>query len=241
MNRYIYVGYDPREQESFDVAECSILRRSDSNTVVIPLKLKELRQLLWRPIEQKDGKMWCPISQAPMSTEFAISRFTIPLLRLGGWAVFMDCDMVCRCDIKELFDLVDDKYAVMVVKHKQEGGAAVKKDNQVQTFYSRKNWSSMMLWNCGHPSNRKLTKEVLNNWPGRDLHAFKWLADHEIGELSPEWNHLVGVNPPIENPKIIHYTLGVPSISGYENCNYAEDWFYEKSLTRTEHIAVANR
>jgi len=230
MNRYVYIGYDPREQEAFDIAECSILRRSDDNTVVIPLKLKELRQFLWRPIEQRDGKMWCPISQAPMSTEFAISRFTIPFLRPGGWAVFMDCDIVCRVDIKELFDMVDDKYAVMVVKHKQESGSATKMDGQIQTFYSRKNWSSMILWNCSHKANRALTTYELNTWPGRDLHAFRWLQDYEIGELPAVWNHLVGVSEKIDEPKILHYTLGTPNISGYETCDFAKEWLTEKKL-----------
>lgn len=232
MNRYIYVGYDPREEEAFNVAECSILRRSDADTVVIPLKLNELRHFLWRPIEKKDGRLWCPISEAPMATEFAISRFVIPFLRPAGWAVFMDCDMVCRVDIKELFNLADDKYAVMVVKHNQEKGSTTKMDNQVQTFYSRKNWSSMILWNCSHKSNRFLTTYELNTWPGRDLHAFRWLQDSEIGELPLEWNYLVGVSKKIDNPKIIHYTLGTPNMKEYENCEFAEDWLKEKKLTK---------
>jgi len=238
MNRYIYVGHDPREQEAFNVTECSILRHSDNNTVVVPLKLKELRQFLWRPIEQKDGRMWCPISQAPMSTEFAISRFTVPLLRTGGWAVFMDCDMLCRADIKELFDMADDRYAVMVVKHKQENGSVIKMDNQVQTFYSRKNWSSVILWNCAHKSNRNLTTYELNTWPGRDLHAFRWLQDHEIGELPQEWNHLVGVSPPIESPKILHYTLGSPNMVGYENCEFAQEWLNERKIIERKYYAI---
>lgn len=238
MNRYVYIGYDPREQAAFDVAECSVLRRSDDSTVVIPLKLKELRQFLWRPIEQKDGRMWCPISQAPMATEFAISRFTIPLLRPGGWAVFMDCDCVAQVDIKELFDLADDKYAVMVVKHRQETGDTIKMDGQIQTFYNRKLWSSMILWNCSHPSNRNLTTHELNTWPGRDLHAFKWLKDEEIGELSPEWNFLVGMSDKTKVvPKLIHYTLGTPNMEGYENCEYAKEWFEELKLTRYAVVA----
>lgn len=238
MNKYVYIGYDPREDAAFKVAKNSILRNSDKNTVVIPLKLKDVRQFLWRPIESRDGRMWCPISQAPMATEFAISRFTIPLLRPIGWSLFIDCDFLCTIDIKELFDLADDRYAVMVVKHKQETGNTLKMDNQIQTFYSRKNWSSMILWNNSHPSHKNLTTYELNTWPGRDLHAFKWLQDYEIGELPQEWNYLVGVNTPINNPKLIHYTLGTPNMQGYENCEYSKEWFEELKLANSE-IAVS--
>lgn len=224
MNKYVYVGYDPREQDAFDVAEFSILRHSSEDIAVVPLRLKDLKQFLWRPIEQRDGRMWCPISQAPMSTEFAISRFAVPLLRPGGWAVFVDCDILCRVDIAELFALADPQYAVQVVKHNYAPTGTVKMDGQVQTTYSRKNWSSVILYNCAHPSHRKLTMEVLNTWPGRDLHAFKWLSDDEIGALPEEWNYLVGHSHIDTEPNLVHYTLGTPNLPGYENCEYAEQW-----------------
>jgi hypothetical protein len=52
-----------------------------------------------------------------------------------------------------------------------------------------------MLFNCDHPSNKKLTVEMINTLPGRDLHRFCWLEDDEIGELDPGWNWLVGEQP----------------------------------------------
>lgn len=231
MKRTIYIGYDPREHIAYDVARHSILSRTDPKiTHVIPLELKSLSNILTRPIERKDGKLWCPISEAPMATEFAISRFSIPLLRKNGWALFVDCDVVCLTDIAELFALADNKYAVMVVKHNQQSGPETKMDGQVQTYYSRKNWSSVVLWNCEHPANKALTGEVLNTWPGRDLHAFKWLRDEDIGELDCRWNSLVGVND-IDPAKvgILHYTLGGPWFKDWPGGPLDEIWNTERA------------
>lgn len=220
----VYIGYDEREHDAYEVAAHSICRHGSQPVLIHPLRLANLGHVMQRPIERNDGKLWCPISEAPMATEFAISRFCVPFLQLDGWALFVDCDILCTADIAELFAFAEPSYAVQVVKHKQESGPKTKMDAQVQTFYARKNWSSVVLWNCGHPANNALTHKRLNGWPGRDLHAFKWLEDSEIGELPPEWNYLVGVSPKQEHPKIAHFTCGVPSMPGYENCEFADLW-----------------
>jgi len=211
----IYIGFEPKERLAYDVAKFSILRRSSKTPLIRPIKLRALQKTIFtRPIEQKDGRLWCPVSQAPMATEFAITRFVVPLIQTYGVALFCDCDIVCLADIKELFALADPKYAVQVVKHKHESGPDTKMDGQAQVYYERKNWSSVVLWNCDHPSNRNLTQEVLNTWPGRDLHAFKWLKDDEIGELPAEWNQLVGIET---GPcKIAHFTMGGPWLDGWK-------------------------
>jgi len=230
MKQEIYIGYDPREDKAYKVCKNSILSRSTGDVRVLPLALPNIVDIFTRPIEERDGKLWCPISEAPMSTEFAISRFAVPFLEDKGWHLFMDCDMLCTTDIQELFNLVDDKYAIMCVKHKQESGSDVKMDGQVQTYYNRKNWSSVVLWNCEHPAHKRLTLDNLNNWPGRDLHAFKWLEDSEIGELDPIWNHLVGINPTRLDAKINHYTLGGPWFKDW-GIKYPEDelWITENN------------
>ena len=172
-----------------------------------------------------------------MATEFAISRFCIPLLvgEEKGWALFVDCDVLCLADISELFALADERFAVMVVKHQQAAKEGdVKMDGQIQTAYSRKNWSSVVLWNLNHYAHDRLRLEILNTWPGRDLHAFKWLADSEIGELPQEWNHLVGVTKSNHRPKLLHYTLGTPNLQGYEDCEYAAEWNAEACAIATE-------
>lgn len=228
----VYLGYDPREDLAYEVARESIRKRCPSPLNIYPLRLSHL-PMLTRPIETRDGKMWCPISEAPMSTEFAISRFCIPFLQSRGWALFADCDIVCWENIENLFNLADDKYAVMVVKHSYEPATPrnsnqTKMDGQIQTYYTRKNWSSVILWNCDHPANTKLNLERLNSWPGRDLHAFKWLENDEIGELPQKWNWLVNVTP--GEPKkegIWHWTLGGPWFEDWDAKPYDNEWSEE--------------
>jgi lipopolysaccharide biosynthesis glycosyltransferase len=140
----------------------------------------------------------------------------------------MDCDMILKTDIKELFDQADDQYAVMCVQHDYSPSATTKMDGQQQTVYPRKNWSSVMLFNCGHKSNQALTQDLVNNpdVTGAYLHRFSWLKDKEVGELSPEWNWLVGhyKEPADGTPKLIHYTEGGPWFENYRNCEYHQDW-----------------
>ena len=83
-----------------------------------------------------------------------------------------------------------------------------------------------MLINCGHPSNKKLTRELVNTETGKYLHRFSWLEDYEIGEFSHEWNWLVGVynEPKDGKPKAIHYTEGGPWFKNYRKCEYANEW-----------------
>jgi lipopolysaccharide biosynthesis glycosyltransferase len=229
----VYMGWDSREELAYDVAKFSVERRS-KDVEVKPLKLNDI-YFLSRPIDVSinangDIQMYCKISQAPMSTEFAISRFAIPFLQKSGWALFMDCDMVCLEDINHLFNLADPEYAVMVVKHGKLDGEGIKMDGQIQTTYPKKNWSSVILWNLDHPSNKNLTKHMLNTLAGRDLHAFCWLKEEEIGELPGEWNYLVDVNPVIDNPKIAHYTLGGPWIENWMQRHSDKIWNNEYAL-----------
>jgi len=132
----------------------------------------------------------------------------------------------------KLFDQLDPRYAVMCVKHRHEPAEGVKMDGQVQSQYHRKNWSSVMAFNVDHPANDALTVELINSVPGRDLHRFCWLTDDLIGELHQRWNHLVGYTrlyepPAPDNPAIIHWTDGYPLLKGYEQADYADEFFVE--------------
>lgn len=217
------------------VAKYSIERRCSREVIVFPLYLPHLGHILHRKVEEKDGKMWCPISEAFMSTEFAISRFVVPFIQREGWALFVDCDIVCKTDINELFDLANEQYAVMVVKHDlpTDGEPSLKMDGQIQSYYSRKNWSSVVLWNCSHPSHVRLkAMNRINTWPGRDLHAFRWLEDYEVGELPVEWNHLVDVYDHAK-ASLYHYTLGGPWIPEWKVSHWIEDiWLSEQRSLR---------
>lgn len=212
----VFVGWDSREDIAYQVCKHSILSKQP-NAGVIPLKQNELREqgLYWRDVDKL------------ASTEFTFTRFLIPeLTEYKGWALFMDCDMILTTDIQKLFDQADDRYAVMCVQHDYTPREGVKMDGQQQTVYPRKNWSSVMLINCNHPSNRAVTKELVNDpeITGAYLHRFSWLKDEEIGELDHTWNYLVGVYDDIETPNLIHYTEGGPWFENYRDCEFHQLW-----------------
>jgi len=173
--------------------------------------------------------MWDLNSSAPQSTEFAIARFFCHILCHSGWCLFADSDTVFMEDPNQLQAVADPAKALQVVKHRefklQQDFGDVKMDGQKQTTYPRKLWSSVMLWNCDHPANARLNLMALNQWPGRDLHAFKWLADEEIGELPMEANWLVGMQPKPERPMIAHYTLGTPDMPGLADSAHSSIWY----------------
>lgn len=221
----VFIGHDRREQAAYDTAVSSLRKKSNGFVDVVPLKLDCLaaRGLLRRPMDTR-GQMYDLPSNAACSTEFAISRFLVPILCQEGWALFVDCDVVFMGDVAELFALVDPTKAVMVVKHNQQGGGT-KMDGQEQTSYPRKNWSSVVLFNCDHPANRRLSLQDVNERPGRELHAFYWLHDEEIGDLPLEWNWLVNVEPIPDQPKIAHFTEGGPWLPYWRGANHDELWF----------------
>jgi hypothetical protein len=226
MTRQYFLGYDSKESEAFSVALHSI-RQHSRRQEITALHLPTLREqgLYTRPTSTRNDRLWDDISEAYMSTEHANSRFLVPLLAESQWALFTDCDIILRRPIAELFEEADPRFAVQVVKHDYQPDNAVKMDGQAQQRYARKNWSSVMLFNTRHPANKRLTGQMVNGLPGRDLHRFCWLEDHEIGELSPQWNWLVGHSSAGINPAIVHYTEGLPSMAGYEKCARADEWF----------------
>jgi hypothetical protein len=212
----VYIGFDGREVEAYSVAQKSLLKHASVPVDVTPLIADSLRLsgLLRRPVDARGG-MYDIHSQSPQSTEFAVSRFLVPMLAQTGWALFTDCDVVFFADVAELFLLADISKAVQVVKHPPFWCNAWKMDGAFQTTYARKNWSSVILWNCDHPANKRLTLDMVNHWPGRDLHAFSWLHDSEIGELPSGWNWLVNVQPKPDDLRLAHFTLGGPWLPGW--------------------------
>lgn len=239
MRKRVFLGFDPHETVACRVAARSIVQHAAEPLDVSRLWLEPLRGrgLYTRPTETRDGKLWDVISEAPMSTEHAISRFLVPqLCTRVGWALFMDGDILARRDLGELFGLADDRYAVMCVHHHYVPAESTKKGGHVQTTYARKNWSSVMLFNCGHPANRALTPEVVNTWPGRDLHAFRWLDDALIGALPPRWNHLVGVTPDSADVAIAHFTLGTPDVLPSAS-PLAREWKEARHVAESRRVA----
>lgn len=177
----IFIGLDSRENIAWHVLAHSIIRRTKTPIALTPIGNECLPpSLWWRGRGPHD------------STEFSNCRFLVPeMMDFKGWGIFMDCDMLCTVDINDLMYSADDKYAVIVKQHDYQPEAKTKFLGQEQTRYHRKNWSSLMLFNCGHWATRALTKEYVNTAPGLDLHGFKWCPDEAIGAIASDWNHLV--------------------------------------------------
>jgi hypothetical protein len=214
----IFIGFDPRETVAFHVLSQSIHARSSEPVSIAPLMLSQLGGLMTR-------------ERNPLqSTDFSFSRFLTPhLCGFEGWAVFMDCDMLVLDDIAKLWALRDDKYAVMCVKHDHVPEEDTKFLGAPQTKYEKKNWSSVMLFNCAKCS--PLTPEYVNTASGLDLHRFNWLGDESlIGEIPHGWNQLVGYDEtvPVEQVSNLHYTIGGPYFNDFVDTDYASEWFNEK-------------
>jgi len=209
----IYIGWDSREDIAYTVAKHSMEMMS-RDVWVRPLVQHELR----------DEGIYTRTVDKLGSTEFTFTRFLVPYLNdYKGWALFTDCDVLALDDMNKLFELADDKYAVMCVKHDYTPSETMKMDGQQQTIYPRKNWSSVVLWNCAHPSNSVVTPELVNTESGMYMHRFMWLKDEEIGEIPYQWNYLVGWYNS-NDPKLVHYTEGGPWFEEYRNCEYSKEW-----------------
>jgi hypothetical protein len=209
----VFIGFDPRETAAYHVLAHSIQTRSSRPVAVTPIVLDQLKPEFDRPRD--------PLQ----STDFSFSRFLTPFLSgFAGWSLFMDCDMLLRTDIAALWQLRDERYAVMCVKHNHVPRESTKFLGETQTKYAKKNWSSVMLFN--NARCRALSPGYVSRASGLELHQFKWLGnDALIGELPHRWNHLVGVDPYDADAAIVHYTIGGPYFDEYRDCDYAAEWF----------------
>lgn len=227
MEPKIFIGWDAREHLGWQVCAASLQRHASYPVQVQPISRPELigRGLYHRPQRLIDGVQHDEISHAPVSTDFSLARFWVPLLAGStGWAMFVDCDFMFRSDVRRLFERCDPRYAAMVVPHQHVPVETEKMDGQVQTVYPRKNWSSLVLWNMAHAGTRRLTTYLLNNATGRDLHRFHWLKDEEIGFLPESWNWLDGHSDPAMAVDAVHFTRGTPDMPGWEHTRYAAEW-----------------
>lgn len=215
----IFIGYDPVESVAWHTMAHSILRRSSLPVAIVPLNIANMKDVYNR---ERDPKQ---------SNEFSFTRFLVPYLSgYEGMAAFFDCDQMLRTDVAELFELAasDPLKAVHVVQHDYTPRDEIKFLNTVQYSYPRKNWSSVVVWNCGHPANRAVTPEFVNTASPMELHRFQWLSDEEIGSLDARWNWLVGeyAEPPSDVHNV-HWTIGGPYFNEYRNADFAEEWFAE--------------
>ena len=216
-----FIGYDSKEDIAYRVCKFSLQKRSSVAVKIMSLKLDELisKNLYTRNVD--------PLA----STQFTYSRFLVPkLMNYKGWAVFCDCDFIFLDDVSNLVKNLDSSKAVYCVKHDYTPKEKHKMDGQKQSIYPRKNWSSFIIYNCSHPSTKKLTVEKVNSESGAYLHQFKWCEDEEIGSLNERWNWLEGWTSTHNHSKpfAVHFTRGGPWFSEWEDVEFAEEWKKER-------------
>lgn len=212
----VFVGYDTAQDLAYNVCKTSI--EHHSNIKIVPIVKSCIPG--WT---KEDG-----------STEFSFTRFLVPyFMHYRGWALFIDSDVVLEDDISKIFEYANERFAVQVVKHQYNPTNDIKMVDKPQMNYPKKNWSSVILFNCGHIKNIALTFPAVNGRPPKWLHQFEWLDDEDIGELPEEWNYLVG-HSKCENPKLIHYTEGGPWLGYPEEDHYWKKYLniYEKSVKK---------
>jgi hypothetical protein len=217
----IFIGWDSRFPEPADVLRYSLLKHSSVPLEIRYLKLSELD--FQRAVD--------PLA----STEFTYTRFLLPhLCGFRGTALFLDNDMLCLADIREIAELEMRPYALRVVKHDYCPANTVKMYGCPQTSYPRKNWSSMMLMNCERL--RLWSKQVVETQTGAYLHRFQDIPDAAIGDLPKTWNTLDWMD---ETTKLIHYTNGGPWFEQYRDHPHAGVWYkYRDEMQRANPLVL---
>ena len=207
----IVVGFDQKEAVAYHTFTQSVIEKSTIPTRFMPLSVGSLTN--YKEVH-KDG-----------SNDFIYSRFLVPyLMNFKGWAIYADGDMVCLKDIKNLWDLRDNKFAVQVVKHDYKTKVKSKYWGNKNEDYPRKNWSSLILWNCNHESHKMLTPEFIQKQTGAFLHRFSWIKDEEIGEIEKEWNWLAMEYEEKKDINLIHYSIGTPCFEEYKDASLSSYW-----------------
>lgn len=208
----VFIGYDARQPISYNVLQFSILRRASIPVCITPLVIETL-----------------PLKRTGL-TPFTWSRFLVPwLCEFNGPALFMDSDMLCLGDIKDLIETnginANDAWNA---PHEMRGlsnwPAVAVSQNQHQF-----EWASMIYFNCAHENNRMLTPDFVEKTDG--LHRINWIRPENLGHLPSHWNHLVGYDPPRTDAKLVHFTQGLPIYPETEGSEYAQAW-------RDEHKAM---
>jgi len=214
----IFVGYDPREAVAYHTCANSIIRHASCPVAIIPLALNLFKDYTET---HTDG-----------SNQFIYSRFLVPhLMDYTGHAIFIDGDMIVRSDIAELWQWRHKRYDVQVVKHNYETCMTEKYLGAKNENYPRKNWSSVIIWNCESAANQRLTPEFVQRSTGAELHRFTWIRDEQIGDLPAEWNWLPDEYGPNINADLLHYTLGAPCFHDFATTPMADEWHRERMLT----------
>jgi lipopolysaccharide biosynthesis glycosyltransferase len=210
----IFVGFDGKvEPVAYHTFCQSVIEKASIPVSFTPLALNTLSD--YKEIHT-DG-----------SNAFIYSRFLVPYLcGFKGMALFVDGDMICRTDIAEILWEHDQDEAVKVVKHYYQTKHPIKYLGSKNEDYPKKNWSSVMLWNCSHHLNKQLTPKFVMENKGKYLHRFEWLKhEDQVGKLDAAWNWLETEYEYNPDAKLIHHTLGTPCFKDYQSTDYAQEWW----------------
>jgi lipopolysaccharide biosynthesis glycosyltransferase len=214
----IYIGYDSAnygQQLAHDVCKKSI-QKYNTDIKIKTLIKSELEKSGDFIREQSDG-----------STEFTYTRFLAPHLNnFEGYAIFCDSDFLWQCDPAETLQYLEEGQAAACVQHEYvDCHGKEKMDGQKQEWYPRKNWSSLIIFDCAHSSCKKLTKEAVATESPAWLHRLSWADDSEIGSIPLSYNYLVDYyNLPVKEIKAFHFTDGGPWHALYQDVQYGDLW-----------------
>lgn len=217
----IFAGFDQNESAGYATFCHSVITRASEPVAIIPIIKNTFPE--WKREGENNG-----------ATEFSFSRFLVPYLcGYRGHAIFVDgADMLCLGDVADLWALRSHRHAVQVVKHPEYKVQDVKMWNQPNRQYPKKNWSSLMLFNCDYHHSHELTLENVATKPGSWLHQFEWTTEAKIGGLPATWNTLVGHGSYHPNTKMLHYTNGLPDVH--------PTWGIEDEMWHREHKLMNN-
>jgi hypothetical protein len=212
MTIQLFCGYDVREAVGFHVFAHSVIARASKPVSIRPL-----------------SSMGLPEG----SNSFTMSRFLVPFLTgFKGHAIFADaCDMLMLGDVAILDSLFDPSKAVQVVQHpnyiSQHSRKYVGTPMECeQSNYARKNWASLMIFNCEHRAWRD-SHQFLTLLPAVTHLGLSGFAEEEIGALPPVWNVLIDEGQDDTDAKVLHWTAGIPTFRHYRNARRSADWFRE--------------
>jgi hypothetical protein len=231
----VFIGYDDRQPKAYKVCEESIRDNCSTDVVIYPLDHKDLRRkgLFTREwgVNVNTGNNYDLKDDLPFSNHFSHTRFLTP--GYSDWlgvrdplVMFVDLDFIFLSDVNELFnrcDLHDNRHPIHCVKHEYNPENKLKMDQQVQTKYPRKLWTSLMMFDKREPEiGKELSIDKVNKAKLSDLHRLNWVAPTRIGEIFESWNFIPGHSESRSQfIDAIHYTEGLPNVPGYETSKYS--------------------
>jgi hypothetical protein len=205
----IFIGYDHVEAVAYHTLAHSINKLSSMPVQITPVMSHHIKAYT----RERDPKQ---------SNDFSFTRFLVPwMCGYQGYALFMDCDMLLRGDIYGILGEIKDRASVWVVQHDYTPRDEYKYLGAKQYAYPKKNWSSVMLFDC--EQCRELTPDYVNTASPMELHQFKWAE--KVGELPLKYNHLVGEYDYSKEALIAHFTVGGPYFNEYADCDYSDEWY----------------